>query len=63
MEAEYCWDSHWVSALAGISSPRLTWYGEDRIELSGQVINNWVTKTQNLLAGDLAAQPLSLIHI
>ena len=57
MEAEYCWDSHWVSALSGISSPRLTWYGEDRIELSGQVINNWVTKTQNLLAGDLAAQP------
>lgn len=57
MEVEYCWDNHWVSALAGISSPRLTWYGEDRIELSGQVISNWVTKTQNLLAGDLAAEP------
>lgn len=57
MDEEYCWDSHWVSTLAEIPSPRLTWYGEDRIELSGQVVSNWVTKTQNLLAGDLAAQP------
>lgn len=57
MDEEYSWDNHWVSALAGIPSPRLTWYGEDRIELSGQVVSNWVIKTQNLLAGDLAAEP------
>ncbi|WP_122820060.1 TIGR03089 family protein [Varibaculum vaginae] len=57
MDVQYCWDSHWVSALAGIASPRLTWYGEQRIELSGQVVSNWVIKTQNLLAGDLAAEP------
>ena len=57
MEIAAYWDNSWVSALSGIPSPRLTWYGEDRIELSGQVINNWVTKTQNLLAGDLAAEP------
>lgn len=57
MEIAAYWDNSWVSALSGIPSPRLTWYGEDRIELSGQVVNNWVTKTQNLLAGDLAAEP------
>ena len=57
METEYSWDNRWVSALAGIPSPRLTWYGEQRIELSGQVVSNWVIKTQNLLAGDLAAEP------
>ena len=57
MKTEYSWDNHWVSALTGIPSPRLTWYGEQRIELSGQVVSNWVIKTQNLLAGDLAAEP------
>ena len=57
MEVEAYWDNSWVSALSGISSPRLTWYGEERIELSGQVVSNWVIKTQNLLAGDLAAEP------
>ena len=57
MEAKYSWDNHWGSALAGIPAPRLTWYGEQRIELSGQVVSNWVIKTQNLLAGDLAAEP------
>lgn len=63
MEAEYSWDNHWVSALAGIPSPRLTWYGEQRIELSGQVVSNWVIKTQNLLAGDLAAEPGGLLTL
>ena len=34
------------------SSPRLTWYGADgeRIELSGRVLVNWMTKAANLLA-------------
>lgn len=57
MEIESFWENSWVSALSGNSSPCLTWYGQDRIELSGQVVNNWVSKTQNLLAGDLAAEP------
>lgn len=57
MEIKSFWDNSWVNALSGYSSPCLTWYGQDRIELSGQVVNNWVTKTQNLLAGDLAAEP------
>lgn len=34
--------------------PRLTWYaGPERIELSGRVLGNWVSKAANLLADDL----------
>lgn len=39
--------------------PRLTWYGPDpeRVELSGAVLDNWVTKTANLLVEELDAGP------
>ncbi|WP_307844765.1 TIGR03089 family protein [Actinotalea solisilvae] len=39
--------------------PRLTWYGPggERIELSGHVLVNWVTKTTNLLVEELDAGP------
>lgn len=39
--------------------PRLTWYGPDgeRIELSGAVLDNWVSKTGNLLAEEFDAGP------
>lgn len=38
--------------------PRLTWYGSDgeRIELSGAVLANWVTKTTNLLVEEFDAE-------
>ncbi|HEY3436789.1 MAG TPA: TIGR03089 family protein [Actinotalea sp.] len=39
--------------------PRLTWYGpqDERIELSGHVLDNWVTKTTNLLLEEFSAGP------
>lgn len=39
--------------------PRLTWYATDgeRIELSGAVLVNWVTKTTNLLVEEFDAAP------
>jgi len=39
--------------------PRLTWYGPagERIELSGAVLDNWVSKTTNLLVEELDAGP------
>jgi uncharacterized protein (TIGR03089 family) len=39
--------------------PALTWYGDDgeRIELSGAVVLNWVSKTVNLLVEEFDAGP------
>ncbi|QCB95226.1 TIGR03089 family protein [Cellulomonas shaoxiangyii] len=38
--------------------PRVTWYGDgERVELSGTVLLNWVTKTTNLLVEELDAAP------
>jgi uncharacterized protein (TIGR03089 family) len=39
--------------------PRLTWYGpsDERIELSAKTLNNWVSKTANLLTDELEAEP------
>ena len=39
--------------------PRLTWYGEhdERVELSGAVLENWVNKTANLLVEEFDAGP------
>lgn len=39
--------------------PRLTWYGDDgeRVELSGAVLANWVSKTTNLLVEEFDAAP------
>jgi uncharacterized protein (TIGR03089 family) len=43
--------------------PRLTWYGDDgeRVELSGAVLHNWVTKIVNLLVEEFDAAPGSRI--
>ncbi|PFG32541.1 TIGR03089 family protein [Sanguibacter antarcticus] len=45
--------------------PRLTWYGPDgeRIELSGAVLANWVSKTTNLLAEELDAEPGTVVAL
>src|SRR5665647_3085341 len=38
--------------------PRLTWYAPaERVELSGHVLDNWVTKTANLLVEEYDAGP------
>lgn len=39
--------------------PRLTWYGSEgeRVELSGAVLQNWVSKTTNLLVEEFDAAP------
>lgn len=43
--------------------PRLTWYGGDgeRIELSGAVLVNWVSKTTNLLVEEFDAEPGTVV--
>mgnify|MGYP005812273953 CR=1 FL=1 len=45
--------------LALRSRPVLTWYGDDdeRVELSGPVLAQWVTKAANLLVEELDAGP------
>ncbi|MCA5892770.1 TIGR03089 family protein [Isoptericola sp. NEAU-Y5] len=45
--------------VADPGRPRLTWYGDDgeRVELSGAVLLNWVSKTVNLLVEELDAAP------
>ena len=45
------------------NQPRLTWYGPDdeRVELSGRVLANWVTKATNLLAEEGEVEPGSRV--
>ncbi|HEY0118459.1 MAG TPA: TIGR03089 family protein [Cellulomonas sp.] len=45
--------------LAHDARPKLTWYGDDgeRVELSGPVLAQWVTKAANLLVEELDAGP------
>lgn len=45
--------------VADPGRPRLTWYGTagERVELSGHVLDNWVTKTTNLLVEEMDAGP------
>lgn len=45
--------------------PRLTWYGPggERTELSGHVLDNWVTKTTNLLVEEHDAAPGTRAHL
>lgn len=50
-----------LTALAAEGRPRLTWYGEERIELSGAVLVNWVTKTTNLLVEEYDVGPGSRV--
>jgi uncharacterized protein (TIGR03089 family) len=45
--------------------PRVTWYGPDheRVEFSAKTLNNWVSKTANLLVDELDAGPGSRLGI
>ncbi|MFV0252356.1 MAG: TIGR03089 family protein [Beutenbergiaceae bacterium] len=45
------------------SAPRLTWYGDgdERVELSGKVLRNWVIKAANLLSMEADVQPDSVV--
>lgn len=44
--------------------PRLTWYdGDERVELSGHVLDNWVSKTTNLLVEELDVGPGSTVLV
>lgn len=45
--------------LANEPGPRLTWYGDDgeRVELTGPVADNWVTKGVNLLVEEYRCGP------
>jgi uncharacterized protein (TIGR03089 family) len=45
--------------------PRVTWYGPsgERVEFSAKTLNNWVSKTANMLADELDAGPGSRIGI
>lgn len=55
--------------LAGLLSepgrPRLTWYGPDgeRVELSGAVLDNWVSKTVNLLVEEFDTGPGTVVRL
>lgn len=55
--------------LAGLLSepgrPRLTWYGADgeRVELSGAVLDNWVSKTVNLLVEEFDTGPGTIVRL
>lgn len=50
-------------ATDGGTQPRLTWYGADdeRVELSGRVLANWVTKAANLLTEEADVSPGSRV--
>lgn len=55
---------------ADAARPRLTWYDDEpgptageRIELSGRVLANWVSKAANLLQDDAAAEPGTTVGI
>lgn len=45
------------------NQPRLTWYGpnDERVELSGRVLANWVTKATNLLVEEGDVEPGSQV--
>ncbi|NCT91343.1 TIGR03089 family protein [Cellulomonas sp. APG4] len=51
--------------VADPGRPRLTWYGPagERIELSGHVLDNWVTKTTNLLLEEYDVGPGSRVRL
>lgn len=51
--------------VADPGRPRLTWYGAggERIELSGHVLDNWVTKTTNLLLEEYDVGPGARVRL
>ena len=56
-----------LDRLATIDSaqPRLTWYGaeDERVELSGRVLANWVIKAANLLVEESDVEPGSRVSL
>lgn len=53
------------SLRSASASPRLIWYGEanERVELSGRVLDNWIAKTSNLLLEELDAGPHTVVAL
>lgn len=51
--------------LSDPGRPRLTWYGDggERVELSGAVLQNWVSKTVNLLVEEFDAAPGTVVTL
>lgn len=47
----------WWQAWSSKTDPMLTFYGEERVELSGKVLTNWLFKTINFLHYELGAFP------
>jgi uncharacterized protein (TIGR03089 family) len=53
-----------LARLTAHARPRLTWYGGvERVELSGEVFDNWVTKIANFLVEEYAAGPGTRVRI
>jgi uncharacterized protein (TIGR03089 family) len=51
--------------ISDAGRPRVTWYGPqgERVEFSAKTLNNWVSKTSNLLVDELDAGPGSRLGI
>lgn len=53
-----------LAQLTTEARPRLTWYsGDERVELSGHVLDNWVTKVSNFLVEEYEAGPGTRVHL
>jgi uncharacterized protein (TIGR03089 family) len=56
-----------IAGLLGTDAgrPRVTWYGPngERVEFSAKTLNNWVSKTSNLLIDELDAGPGSTLGL
>lgn len=53
-----------LAQLTAEARPRLTWYsGVERVELSGQVLDNWVTKIANFLVEEYDAGPGTRVQL
>jgi uncharacterized protein (TIGR03089 family) len=52
-------------AVTAGARPCLTWYGTggERVELSGRVLGNWVTKATNMLVEEADAGPGVRVHV
>lgn len=50
---------HFFATLARHPGPAVVWYGpgQERVELSGRVLENWVAKTANMLVEECEAAP------
>lgn len=48
-----------VNRLTAQRGPALTWYGTERVELTGPVVARWLAKITNLLGTDLCPDPFA----